>query len=210
MAKETWSPVVLNKMKSFLARGLSTSEIGKKIGMSKNAVVGKLNRLGWNAKNAAAPAKKAAAPAKKTAAKVAPKKPAAKTPVTKPVAKPVKITASAKTGTAPKKSPATGAPENAPKKPIAKPGPKKPELKKPIPGPKITVTKTNSKTLAMHQRIIQHSLEMANLRPDQCRWPIGDPDSEKFHFCGKPAFVGKPYCYDHCLLAYQMQPPKKK
>ncbi|MCL1786162.1 MAG: GcrA family cell cycle regulator [Alphaproteobacteria bacterium] len=186
MAKETWSPVVLNKMKAFLSRGMSTSEIGKKIGMSKNAVVGKLNRLGWNAK-AAAPAKSKPAPAKpKTAAKPAPKKAPAKAPAKK--AAPVK-------------------------KPAAKPTPKKPEIKKPAPKPAPAakpLPKANSKTLAMHQRIIQHSLEMANLRPDQCRWPIGDPDSEKFHFCGKSVFVGKPYCYDHCLNAYQMQPPKKK
>ena len=55
----------------------------------------------------------------------------------------------------------------------------------------------------MHQRIIQHSLEMANLKPNQCRWPIGDPDSENFHFCGETVFVGKPYCYEHCKQAYQ-------
>jgi len=62
----------------------------------------------------------------------------------------------------------------------------------------------------MHQRIIQHSLEMANLKPNQCRWPIGDPDSENFHFCGEQVFVGKPYCYEHCKQAYQFTPPKKK
>jgi GcrA cell cycle regulator len=177
-------------MKSFMARGLSTAEIGKKIGMSKNAVVGKLNRLGWNAKAVAAPAKKGAPAPKKPAPKPAPKKAA---PAKKPAAP-------------------TKAPAKAPvKKPLAKPAPKpaKPAPKPATPAPKPS-PKANSKTLAMHQRIIQHSLEMANLRPDQCRWPIGDPDSEKFHFCGKPVFVGKPYCYDHCLQAYQMQPPKKK
>ena len=68
----------------------------------------------------------------------------------------------------------------------------------------------NAKSLAMHQRIVQHSLEMANLKPNQCRWPIGDPDSEHFHFCGETVFVGKPYCYEHCKQAYQFTPPKKK
>ena len=70
--------------------------------------------------------------------------------------------------------------------------------------------KSLNKNLAMHQRIIQHSLEMANLKPNQCRWPIGDPDSEDFHFCGDTVFVGKPYCYEHCKQAYQFTPPKKK
>ena len=69
---------------------------------------------------------------------------------------------------------------------------------------------SNAKSLAMHQRIVQHSLEMANLKPNQCRWPVGDPDSEHFHFCGETVFVGKPYCYEHCKQAYQFTPPKKK
>jgi GcrA cell cycle regulator len=69
---------------------------------------------------------------------------------------------------------------------------------------------SSAKTLAMHQRIVQHSLEMASLKPNQCRWPIGDPDSEHFHFCGETVFVGKPYCYEHCKQAYQFTPPKKK
>ena len=80
--------------------------------------------------------------------------------------------------------------------------------------PKVAEAKTDAKTtaknLAMHQRIIQHSLEMANLKPNQCRWPIGDPDSEHFHFCGETVFIGKPYCYEHCKQAYQFTPPKKK
>ena len=70
--------------------------------------------------------------------------------------------------------------------------------------------KVSAKDLAVHQRIVQHSLEMASLKPNQCRWPIGDPDSEHFHFCGESVFVGKPYCYEHCKQAYQFTPPKKK
>ena len=70
-------------------------------------------------------------------------------------------------------------------------------------------SKVSEKSLATHQRIIQHSLEMAGLKPNQCRWPIGDPDSEGFHFCGETVFVGKPYCYEHCKQAYQFAPPKK-
>ena len=76
--------------------------------------------------------------------------------------------------------------------------------------PKGEGKKTTAKNLAMHQRIVQHSLEMAGLKPNQCRWPIGDPDSEHFHFCGETVFVGKPYCYEHCKQAYQFTPPKKK
>ena len=45
-----WDSGMLKKLKSLVGKGLSTAEMGKKLGMSKNAVVGKLNRLGWNAK----------------------------------------------------------------------------------------------------------------------------------------------------------------
>lgn len=198
-----WDNATLKKLKALTGKGLSTSEIGKRLGMSKNAVVGKLNRLGWNLKaggTAAAASAKLDAAAKKPAKKaVAAKKPAAvkepakakkapapKVAVKKPAATSVKKTAPAKTTTAPAKN------EKTPVKSSAK------------------GEKSLNKNLAMHQRIIQHSLEMANLKPNQCRWPIGDPDSENFHFCGETVFVGKPYCYEHCKQAYQFNPPKKK
>ncbi|MBR6752172.1 MAG: hypothetical protein IKL95_02775 [Alphaproteobacteria bacterium] len=45
-----WDANKLKKLKVLIGKGLSTSEIGKRLEMSKNAVVGKLNRLGWNLK----------------------------------------------------------------------------------------------------------------------------------------------------------------
>ncbi len=36
-----------------------------------------------------------------------------------------------------------------------------------------------------------------------CMWPIGDPKSAEFHFCGEPADPGRPYCAPHCAQAYQ-------
>lgn len=198
-----WDNATLKKLKALTGKGLSTAEIGKRLGMSKNAVVGKLNRLGWNSKAGGAPA--AEKPASKKAAEktTAPKKTAAKTPAKK-VATP-KAAPAKKVATTPKKAaPAPKAKPQAPAKPTPAP--------KPAPAEKTSGRggKSLNKNLAMHQRIIQHSLEMANLKPNQCRWPIGDPDSEDFHFCGDTVFVGKPYCYEHCKQAYQFTPPKKK
>ena len=97
------------------------------------------------------------------------------------------------------------------KKPVVKKSEKKvAEKVKETSQAEVKTSKADVKKLAMHQRIVQHSLEMANLKPNQCRWPIGDPDSEHFHFCGETVFVGKPYCYEHCKQAYQFAPPKKK
>lgn len=36
-----------------------------------------------------------------------------------------------------------------------------------------------------------------------CRWPIGDPRSQEFHFCGCGVHPGLPYCAEHARLAYQ-------
>jgi GcrA cell cycle regulator len=33
-------------------------------------------------------------------------------------------------------------------------------------------------------------------------WPTGDPKTTDFSFCSEPIEPGKPYCYEHCVLAY--------
>ena len=184
-----WDNATLKKLKALTGKGLSTAEIGKRLGMSKNAVVGKLNRLGWNSKAGGVAA--ADKPKKAEAKKSATKSTAKKTTATRGAAK--KPAGTSRAGAAAKKL------VTKPVKPVEK------KTSSPATG-----AKSMTKNLAMHQRIIQHSLEMANLKPNQCRWPIGDPDSEGFHFCGAPVFVGKPYCYEHCKQAYQFTPPKKK
>ena len=41
-----------------------------------------------------------------------------------------------------------------------------------------------------------------------CKWPIGDPSTEDFTFCGRRASDEGPYCVDHARLAYQ--PPQAR
>ena len=36
-----------------------------------------------------------------------------------------------------------------------------------------------------------------------CQWPVGHPGQSDFHFCGGSAVSGKPYCEDHCAVAYR-------
>lgn len=195
-----WDSVALKKLKALTGKGLSTSEIGKRLGMSKNAIVGKLNRLGWNAKAGGAATTKEAevktvskkSTVKKAAVAVEGKKPKAKESEKKTKVS-VKNAGVAKTAAKGKEVVAVAKVVKATEDKNAK-----------------SESKMSAKNLAMHQRIVQHSLEMANLKPNQCRWPIGDPDSEHFHFCGETVFVGKPYCYEHCKQAYQFTPPKKK
>jgi GcrA cell cycle regulator len=41
------------------------------------------------------------------------------------------------------------------------------------------------------------------LSGDTCRWPVGDPSSSRFFFCGAPPAHNKPYCAAHCARAYR-------
>jgi|SRR5580704_15862425 GcrA cell cycle regulator len=41
-----------------------------------------------------------------------------------------------------------------------------------------------------------------------CKWPIGDPSTDEFSFCGRVAGNEGPYCIEHARVAYQ--PPQKK
>ena len=222
-----WNDLMLKKLKALMGKGLSTAEMGKKLGLSKNAVVGKLNRLGWNAKATdSKPAKKTAKPAKAPAksakatstAKVVTKKTTkvatkpTKTPVkAKPITKTTEKKATAKKATAKPVAKKAVVAKPAKKAPVAKKETKKPAVK---PVAKVPVVKTASKKtkkdLASHELYIEHAKKMAELKPNQCRWPIGDPDSNNFRFCGEPVFPGKPYCYEHCRQAYQFTPVKKK
>lgn len=36
-----------------------------------------------------------------------------------------------------------------------------------------------------------------------CQWPIGHPGQADFHFCGSTAETGRPYCSEHCAVAYR-------
>jgi len=37
----------------------------------------------------------------------------------------------------------------------------------------------------------------------KCHWPIGDPSSPDFFFCGGKTIEGLPYCGYHSRIAYQ-------
>ncbi|AUN29518.1 MAG: GcrA family cell cycle regulator [Niveispirillum sp.] len=47
-----------------------------------------------------------------------------------------------------------------------------------------------------------------SLTERMCKWPVGDPKSPDFHFCGKPSLNGLPYCAEHAAIAYQ--PARKR
>jgi len=45
-------------------------------------------------------------------------------------------------------------------------------------------------------------IRLDTLGAGMCSWPEGEPGTDAFRFCGRPAVDGKPYCGDHCTRAY--------
>lgn len=79
--------------------------------------------------------------------------------------------------------------------PAPKPAPK-PVLREAQPAPRMRAPGEKVTLLDLNERI--------------CKWPIGHPDEEDFHFCGKPVNPGFPYCTAHCAEAYQAQLPRDR
>jgi GcrA cell cycle regulator len=48
------------------------------------------------------------------------------------------------------------------------------------------------------------NVTIMDLRESMCRWPVGDPSSSEFRYCGGKAPIGDgPYCSYHSRMAYQ-------
>ncbi|MBT3361277.1 MAG: global cell cycle regulator GcrA-like protein [Rhodospirillales bacterium] len=107
-----WTETQVAELIRLWNEGLPTSEIGRKLGTTKNAVVGKAHRMGLT---------KRQSPIRKKAA----------------------------------------------------PKPEKPKI-----------------------------IRLRELRSGMCSWPHGEPGTPDFQFCGKPTVPSKPYCADHCAMAY--------
>ena len=57
---------------------------------------------------------------------------------------------------------------------------------------------------------IEQRRTLIELTDTTCRFPIGDPATEGFYFCGGHPVGGKPYCSFHCRLAYTKPEPRKR
>lgn len=50
---------------------------------------------------------------------------------------------------------------------------------------------------------VSERASILTLKESMCRWPIGDPGEDDFHFCGRSSDQGVPYCDFHARIAYQ-------
>lgn len=61
----------------------------------------------------------------------------------------------------------------------------------------------------MNQIVQVPVIPLVDLTISSCRWPIGDPQEDDFGFCGATSAADRPYCDQHCLLAYGRVPPPR-
>jgi GcrA cell cycle regulator len=57
---------------------------------------------------------------------------------------------------------------------------------------------------------IAKRLTIEKLTERTCKWPIGDPGDEDFHFCGHDSLEGLPYCQYHARVAYHVPDPRRR
>jgi GcrA cell cycle regulator len=185
----SWTDERVELLKKMWGEGQSASQIAKELGgVTRNAVIGKVHRLGLSnratsggtAKSAPKEAK-AAAPKPKAAPKEAPK----------PKAEP-KVDAAPAAEKAP--SPIPMSPARRQIIPAGQPLPPQPSANEISPEAlaKVSEVEKTSKKISLME-----------LTERTCKWPIGDPATPDFWFCGLPVQQGKPYCEAHVGVAFQ-------
>ena len=50
----------------------------------------------------------------------------------------------------------------------------------------------------------EFAVNLEELTDKHCKWPLGDPRTREFHFCGAARMEGMSYCEYHCAVAYQV------
>ena len=144
-----WNDENVIKLRELWDQGLPTAQIGKLLGFTKNAVVGKAHRIGLERRPS---------PIRRTAVKPDRKK--ARSPIM----------------------------------------------------PKLNFEK--SEEINKETPIVNNNFQpnVKNLFSNNvkrgCEWPEGHPDENDFRFCNKERFEDKPYCLEHCSVAYVL--PEKE
>ena len=138
-----WNDENVSRLRDLWDQGLPTAQIGKLIGFTKNAVVGKAHRIGLERRPS---------PIRRTAVKPDRKK--ARSPVM-------------------------------------------PKLN--FEDKSFEQKETRTVTTILHPT--EKNL-LSNKTKRGCEWPEGHPDELDFYFCNKERFEDKPYCLNHCAVAY--------
>ncbi|MFD2174567.1 GcrA family cell cycle regulator [Rhodobacter lacus] len=206
----SWTDERVELLKKMWTEGQSASQIAKELGgVTRNAVIGKVHRLGLSNRVEGAPAAATAAPAASPA-------PSAR-PAVEPT--PAAPTAAPAAASAPRPEPEPEPelepvvrPAAAAPRPTPAPQPAAPAMRKtgivpagqPLP-PQPSLNEISPETLASVREVEKRArkISLMELTERTCKWPIGDPATDHFYFCGLPSQPGKPYCEAHVSVAFQ-------
>ena len=174
----SWSDERVDVLKKMWGEGQSASVIAKELGgVTRNAVIGKVHRLGLSNRVTSTTAKPAAKDKAKAGMKAKPAVPAAPP---KPILAPetVRITP--------------------------------PAVRKIIPAgqplpPQPSANEISPEALAKVSEVEKTAkrISLMELTEKTCKWPVGDPATDDFWFCGLAVKTGKPYCEAHVGVAFQ-------
>ena len=143
----TWTAERIAQLRQCVVTGLTCSEIAAEIGVSRNAVIGKIHRLGLST------GRPAGAPAQSC-------------------------------------PPRAGRPRAPSQRRLLKIA----CLESPD-GGEVIVLGTAVESA--------HPCALTELAERTCRWPLGDPMSDNFAYCGNDAINGFTYCVGHARMAYR-------
>ena len=184
----SWTDERVELLKKMWGEGQSASQIAKELGgVTRNAVIGKVHRLGLSNRTAAA---NSSAASPQTEAKAAAPKPKAE-PKPKPAPKPEPVKAEAAPTPEPRPVPT---PARKAIIPAGQPLPPQPSANEISPEALAKVNEVEKKA---------RKISLMELTERTCKWPVGDPATDDFWFCGLPVQTGKPYCEAHVGVAFQ-------
>jgi GcrA cell cycle regulator len=194
----SWTDERVETLKRMWSEGQSASQIAKELGgVTRNAVIGKVHRLGLSNRVGGAGGKE-------DEEEVAVEAPAPRVETPRPAPEPAPRAA---------EPPRPAPPDRpAPQPAAAAPAPSAPiPLRKaivpagqPLP-PQPSANEISPEALASVREVEKRArkLTLMELTERTCKWPIGDPATEDFWFCGLPSQAGKPYCDAHVGVAFQ-------
>tara|TARA_B100001057_G_scaffold330585_1_gene330908 strand:- start:171 stop:722 length:552 start_codon:yes stop_codon:yes gene_type:complete len=172
----SWTDERVELLKKLWGDGQSASQIAKELGgVTRNAVIGKVHRLGLSNRATSTIKSEASLKTEKKTEKAAAKKT-----------------------------------ETFGKNPESKPTPPSPARRQIIPAgqplpPQPSANEISPEALARVSEVEKKAkkITLLELTERTCKWPVGDPATPDFWFCGLPTQTGKPYCEAHVGVAFQ-------
>lgn len=173
-----WDEETIRLLRDLWMQGLSTAEIGRRLGVSKNAIVGKAHRLDLDARPS---------PIRRDGAKPAADRPTPHLRTAGPTLPPL---ASANVQVIAPPPPSSPPPSSnvQPLRPVPVPG-ARPAAAAPITAP-------------APRPVMPSTPIQARRSAPSCCWPIGEPGTKAFRFCDDASVPSKPYCEEHAKMAY--------